>query len=143
MQIHATSVELSGTGIVLLGAPGSGKSDLALRLIDAGARLIADDRTDLALESGRLIASAPTAIAGRIEARGVGILPVPSVACAPVGLAVELVASPAIERLPPARKSEWLGVAVPLVALDPFAASAVAKLKLCARAAACGRPFAA
>ena len=52
-QVHATCIEVDGMGVLLRGPSGSGKSDLALRLIDGGARLVADDRTDLAVEDGR------------------------------------------------------------------------------------------
>jgi serine kinase of HPr protein (carbohydrate metabolism regulator) len=117
----------------LLGASGTGKSDLALRLIDQGARLVADDRTDLLRREGELYASAPQTIAGRIEVRGIGILAVPAVTSARVRLAVELVEPGDVERLPDARQREFLGVSVPLVALDPFAASSAAKVRLAAR----------
>jgi HPr kinase/phosphorylase len=143
LQIHASCVELGGVGILLLGASGSGKSDLALRLIDAGARLVADDRTDLHRDGERLIASVPAAIAGRIEVRGLGIVPVAHVASAPVGLAVDLVGPERIERLPPPRFRTWLGTDVQLLALNPFEASAAAKVRLAAREAMRGRLFAA
>ena len=143
LQIHASCVELGGIGILLLGDSGSGKSDLALRLIDAGARLVADDRTDLHRDGERLIASVPAAIAGRIEVRGLGIVPVAHVARAPVGLAVDLVGPERIERLPSPRFRTWLGTDVQLLALNPFEASAAAKVRLAAREATRGRLFAA
>src|SRR5690606_35418340 len=111
-QVHATCVEIDGVGVLLRGASGSGKSDLALRLIDGGARLVADDRTDLAVEGGRLFASCPAPLAGRIEARGVGIGPVPSQPRAWVRLAVDLVAPEAVERLPEPATSLIAGVAI-------------------------------
>jgi len=132
-QIHATCVEVAGAGILLLGASGTGKSDLALRLIDRGARLVADDRTDLLRRDGGLYASAPENIAGRIEVRGLGILAVPAVAQARVRLAIELVAAALVERLPESRQRDFLGVSVTLLALDPFAASSAAKVRLAAR----------
>lgn len=132
-QIHATCVELSGVGVLLLGPPGAGKSDLALRLIDDGARLVADDRTDLERVDDKLYASAPATIAGRIEIRGLGIRPVPAVARARVRLAVDLTRDRDIERMPEPATREILGIAVPLIALDPFTASAAAKLRLAAR----------
>ena len=132
-QIHATCVEVAGAGILLLGASGTGKSDLALRLIDQGARLVADDRTDLLRREGDLYASAPGTIAGRIEVRGIGILAVPAVAQARVRLAVELVEPGEVERLPEPRERAFLGVSIPLLALDPFAASSAAKVRLAAR----------
>src|SRR5690606_32729552 len=77
--IHATCVALGDTGILLRGRSGSGKSDLALRLIDGGALLVADDRVALSLEGGRVIARPPAALAGYLEVRGVGPMPVPSI----------------------------------------------------------------
>lgn len=143
MQIHASCVELGGTGVLLLGESGSGKSDLALRLIDAGARLVADDRTELRRDGTRLIASPPATIAGRMEVRGVGIVPLAHVAECAVGLAVELVAPDRVERLPSAQSRAWLGIDLPLLALDPFEASAPAKIRLAVREASRGRLFAA
>jgi serine kinase of HPr protein (carbohydrate metabolism regulator) len=143
VQIHASCVELAGLGVLLLGDSGSGKSDLALRLIDGGARLVADDRTDLSVEAGRLYASAPRAIAGRIEVRGIGIVALAHIARSPVGLAVDLVEPARVERLPERISRVWLGIAVPLLSLDAFAASAAAKLRLALREAAQGRLFAA
>ena len=138
MQIHASCIELAGAGILLRGPSGSGKSDLALRLIDNGARLVADDRTDLVVEDGRLIASSPAPIAGKLEVRGVGILALPVVARSRVGIAVDLVAASAVERLPAAQCCSYLGVELPLIAIAPFEASAPAKLRAVARALAVG-----
>ncbi len=123
---------------MLRGPSGSGKSDLALRLIDSGARLVADDRTDLAVEDGNLIASSPTTIAGKLEVRGVGVLAMPAVSRSRVGVAVDLVASSAVERLPAGQRCSYLGVELPLIAIAPFEASAPAKLRAVARALAAG-----
>jgi serine kinase of HPr protein (carbohydrate metabolism regulator) len=143
IQIHASCVELGGTGVLLLGESGSGKSDLALRLIDAGGRLVADDRTDLNRKGDQLLASSPARIAGRIEIRGVGIVPLTHVAEAPVGLAIDLVPPDRVERLPAAQSRNWLGIDVPLLALAPFESSTAAKVRIAAREAARGRIFAA
>jgi HPr kinase/phosphorylase len=143
LQIHASCVELAGAGVLLLGESGSGKSDLALRLIDSGGRLVADDRTELRRDGARLVASPPAAIAGRIEVRGLGIVPVTYVAQTAIGLAVDLVAPDRVERLPAAQNRNWLGVDIPLLALNPFEASAAAKVRLAVREAAHGRLFAA
>jgi serine kinase of HPr protein (carbohydrate metabolism regulator) len=137
-QIHATCVEVEGIGVLLRGPSGSGKSDLALRLIDGGARLVADDRTDLAVEDGRLIATCPAALAGRMEVRGVGIGPVPSAARAVVGLVIDLVEPARVERLPAPTQCRIDGIAQPCLALAPFEASAPAKLRLAARWVQCG-----
>jgi serine kinase of HPr protein (carbohydrate metabolism regulator) len=133
--VHGTCVALDDVGVLLLGPAGSGKSDLALRLIDGGARLVADDQVSLVAHGRRLVAAAPAAIAGRIEARGVGVVAVPSVASAALGLVVELVAADAVERLPECRQWRGLDVALPLIALAPFEASAAAKVRLAARRA--------
>jgi serine kinase of HPr protein (carbohydrate metabolism regulator) len=138
--VHATAVSLDGVGVLLRGPSGSGKSDLALRLIDGGAALVSDDQTQLRREGAGLIVefprSGPAALRGRVEVRGVGILAVPSVLQARLGLVVDLGAEHAIERLPEAQSCHYLGIAVPLVALQSFEASAPAKLRLAARALA-------
>jgi serine kinase of HPr protein (carbohydrate metabolism regulator) len=142
-SIHATCVALengSGTspgliGVLLRGPSGSGKSDLALRLVDAGALLVADDRVVLAHEDGAVVARPPAALAGLLEVRGVGPLPVPAAPAAPVRLVVDLVPPDRVERLPDPRRCSYLGIELPLFALAPFEASAPAKLRLLARAA--------
>lgn len=134
IRIHGTSVALGGDGVLLRGPSGSGKSDLALRLIDGGARLVADDQTELRVIGGNLRMSAPRTIAGRIEVRGVGILRVDAVASAILRLVVDLVPGDAVERLPEPSSCDLLGCRVPLIALAPFEASAPAKLRLALRA---------
>ena len=134
LLIHATSVAIGGVAVLLQGASGSGKSDLALRLIDAGARLIADDQSELIRRGGALVARAPAAIAGLMEVRGLGIVQVETEAEAPVALIVDLVPSDRIERLPMPRTENLLGIAVPLIELAPFEPSAAAKLRLALRA---------
>ena len=133
-QIHGTCVELAGAGIVLRGPPGSGKSDLALRLIDGGARLVADDRVVLEAASGTLFASAPPALAGMIEVRGIGLARVPSLDRVRVAVVIDLAAASEIERLPEPATCQLLGVSLPCVRLEPFAASACAKVRLAAEA---------
>lgn len=81
--VHATAVAVGGRGLLILGAAGRGKSGLALQLIATGARLISDDRVLISPEGRALVLSAPAAIAGRIEARGIGILGAP---CEPAPL---------------------------------------------------------
>jgi len=141
IRIHGTSVALGGDGILLQGPSGSGKSDLALRLIDDGAHLVADDQTELSLVEGGLRLSAPAAIAGRIEVRGIGILPVPTVASAPLRLVVVLVPPGEVQRLPEAQFCTLLGRSVPRLALAPFEASAPAKLRLAVAALAASLSF--
>lgn len=132
-NLHGTCIDIAGRGVLLRGAPGAGKSDLALRLIDGGARLVADDRVVLARDGDGLLARAPDALAGRLEVRGIGIVclkPEHVAPSVPLTLIADLVAPAAVERLPDARRETLLGVSLPVIALDPFAASAPAKLRL-------------
>ncbi|MEX2297207.1 MAG: HPr kinase/phosphatase C-terminal domain-containing protein [Dongiaceae bacterium] len=139
---HATCVAIDGCGVLLRGPAGAGKSDLALRLIDGGAFLIADDVVALAPEDGRLMASlpasAPPSCRGRIEMRGLGILPVPTIATAAVRLVVDLVPGGHPERLPERETVRLAGLLLPLCRLDPFEASAPARVRLMVRAVAAG-----
>lgn len=128
--VHGTTVALEGAGVLLRGPSGSGKSDLALRLIDGGARLVADDQTELTRSADGLVARAPATIAGRMEARGVGILRVPTVASAPVRLVVDMVPPDRVERLPEPQFCEYLQCSLPLLALAPFEASTPVKIRL-------------
>src|SRR5262245_7617681 len=98
--VHATAIAIDGAAILLRGPPGAGKSDLALRLIDDGARLVADDQAEIRRAQDQILVSAPTAIAGLIEVRGIGILRVAPVDAAPLVLLVDLVPSAEVERLP-------------------------------------------
>ena len=127
--VHGTAVAIGGDAVLLRGPSGAGKSDLALRLIDGGARLIADDQAMLQREKDRVIVRAPATIAGLIEVRGVGILRLDRFPEAPLALVVDLVPAAQIERLPEPRCDTVLGLAVPLIALAPFEASAAAKLR--------------
>lgn len=134
--VHASCVAVDGRGVLLLGPPGSGKSDLALRLIDGGAILVADDRVDIRAVGGRLEASPPETLAGRIEVRGLGILAVDCLPRATLGLAVELLADTGPARLPEPARRHFAGIALPLIRLAPFESSTAAKVRLAARAAA-------
>jgi len=129
IRVHGTSIAIEQQAVLLRGPPGSGKSDLALRLIDEGALLIADDQTELRLEDGRIFASAPPPIAGLMEVRGVGLISAPSTAKAALALVVDLVPPALIERLPDPRNCVYLDQELPLLALTPFEASATAKLR--------------
>jgi len=140
IRVHGTSVALGGDGILLRGPSGSGKSDLALRLIDGGARLVSDDQTELRVFGKELRMSAPPSIAGRLEVRGVGILRVPAVASAQLRLVVDLVPEGDIERLPEPRLCEILGRAFRVLRLSSFEASAPAKLRAAVRALVADTP---
>ena len=115
MQIHASCAAREGQGVLLLGPSGSGKSDLLLRLLDHGFDLVADDRVELS--DG--MASAPEALAGLLEVRGLGIVRLPHVARARVALAVDLRAG---DRLSTHAMHDLSGQ--PLVCIDPANASA-------------------
>ena len=130
LLIHGTTVAVAGRGVLLRGPSGSGKSDFALRLIAAGACLVADDQSEIRRVGGRLLIGAPAAIAGLIEARGIGILRLEAIASAPLALVVDLAASDRVERLPMPRSETILGITIPAISLAPFEASAVAKLLL-------------
>lgn len=128
--VHGTTVALEGAGLLLRGPSGSGKSDLALRLIDGGARLVADDQTELTRVADGVIARSPASIAGRMEVRGIGVLRVPTVPSAPLRLVVDLVAPDRVERLPEPQFCEYLQCSLPLLALAPLEPSAPAKIRL-------------
>lgn len=128
-NLHATSVARDGRAVLLLGPSGAGKSDLALRLFDHGFALVSDDRTLVSRIGERLIASAPATIRGKLEVRGIGIVSVATQDDVPIALAVEL--SGEFARLPDdSRERAFLGIAVPLVTIDPRAPSAAAKVAL-------------
>lgn len=128
--MHATAVSVGGAGVLLRGASGSGKSDLALRLIDGGARLIADDRTVVCRDGDRLLAAAPPEIAGKMEVRGVGIVTMAAAETVPLRMVVDLIALQDVERLPKPESTVILGVEIPLLRLFAFEASAPAKIRL-------------
>jgi HPr kinase/phosphorylase len=136
--VHGTAIAIAGEGILLRGPSGAGKSDLALRLIDGGARLVADDQVLLSRRGERVLARAPATIAGLVEIRGVGIVQVETIAEAPLALIADLVPADRVERLPQRRTEPLFGLDIPLIALDGFAASAAAKLRLLRRALAAG-----
>ena len=120
MQIHASCVSRDGAGVLLLGPSGCGKSDLVLRLLECGFVLVADDRVNIT--DG--IASAPTALAGLLEVRGLGILHLAHADAATLALAVELTGMP--DRLPEPLVHAATGL--PLVFIDPAVPSATARV---------------
>lgn len=128
MRIHATVVSIGGKAVLLTGASGAGKSDLALRLIDRGGMLVADDQVELTLRDGVLHASPPQTIAGKIEVRGIGIVDMPFATDVPVALVVDLDLPP--ERLPERHTRAMGGVDVPLAMLDARENSAPLKIEL-------------
>ncbi len=130
--IHASAVAISGRAVLIAGRSGKGKSDLALRLIDRGARLISDDYTIVRRLDGRLVATAPPNIVGKIEVRGVGLIELPHEADVPVGLFIDLDRD--AERLPEAGETRMLaGIAVPVIALAALEPSAPIKAEAALR----------
>jgi serine kinase of HPr protein (carbohydrate metabolism regulator) len=151
INIHASCVLLGNAGkffgappdagILILGESGKGKSDLALRLIERGAQLVADDRTELFPENGVLMARAPAPLTGLIEVRGVGIVAQPFAAKARIALAVELIEPGYVPRMP--QKESYMtppelalaeAAWPPLIWLSALEASAPAKICLAAAA---------
>lgn len=127
--LHASCVAIGDHAVLIEGRSGAGKSDLALRLIDRGARLVSDDYTLVVRKGQTLVASAPATIAGRIEVRGIGIVAMPHVDDIPVALLVDLAAN--VDRMPPEdSKRRIAGVDVAVVALAGHEASAPIKLEL-------------
>lgn len=122
------AVRLGGhwRGVLIEGPPGAGKSDLALRALEQGFSLVADDRVLLWTCAGRLFGRAPDALRGLLEVRGLQVIAVPALPQAQVALVARC--GPA-ERLPDPRLAEILGVSAPLMEIDPREPSAPAKLR--------------
>jgi serine kinase of HPr protein (carbohydrate metabolism regulator) len=130
--VHTSCVAVGGRAVLIGGESGRGKSDLALRLIDRGARLVSDDYTIVRRAGGRLLASPPETIAGKMELRGVGIVEFPPARDVPVGLFVDLDHDP--QRLPePGETCRVAGVDIPIVALSALEPSAPIKVEAALR----------
>lgn len=125
--VHASCVALDGRAVLLMGVSGSGKSDLAVRLIDRGWSLVSDDYVTLERRGGKLVAAPPQQIAGRMEVRHVGLIRLPFVTGVPVCLAIFLDREP--ERLPDADVWNHAGIAVPAFALHGLEPSAPLKVE--------------
>jgi len=131
LRLHASCVSIDGRGVLLVGPSGVGKSDVALRLIDAGAELVSDDQTELRLvEGGAIVAAPPAPLAGLIEVRGVGLLRLPSWSEATVSLYVDLLPlGAAVERLPEKAYYDLMGQKIKMIRCFGFAASTPAVIR--------------
>ena len=125
--LHASTVALDGRAVMICGPSGSGKSDLALRLLDRGFTLVSDDQTIVRKDGKRVLASSPPTIHGKLEIRGIGIVDMDSVSDVPLALCVELTSD--IQRLPDdSRERLVLDVGIPLISIDALTASAPSKV---------------
>lgn len=134
-RLRGTCIALQGSGVLLRGRSGCGKSDLALRLIDAGAHLVADDYTEVVAADGRLFAASPSELRGLLEVRGIGIVRLQSAGSVPLIANIDLVSTRDVERMPACESIEVLGVSVPSFRLAAFEPSCVAKVGLVVRIA--------
>ena len=126
LLVHASCVCAQNKGILLVGPSGAGKSDLALRLIDRGAMLVADDYVNLTRKDNALMASPPNQLEGKIEIRGVGICTLPFAPTAQIHLYVDL--TELTDRLPEPTFQDIAGVMIPRIALSALEASAPLKI---------------
>jgi serine kinase of HPr protein (carbohydrate metabolism regulator) len=117
-------------GVLIEGPSGVGKSDLALRALDSGFRLVADDRTLVFASGGRPYGKAPEALAGLLEIRGLGVVAQPAIPACEIVLLVRCVDGPSgVERMPQTRFQSLAGVNVPVFDLWPMEPAAPAKIR--------------
>ena len=128
-RIHSTSVVIDDNGVLILGDSGSGKSDLALRLIDNGATLISDDISICRKNSNNIYLYCPAEIKGLLEVREIGIITVPFVERIKLRLVVNL-KSNNNERFPKDSCFRILGIKIPIINIEGKNSSAVAKIKV-------------
>lgn len=141
LTLHASCVAITGAAVLLRGPSGAGKSDLALRLLDTGAGLVADDQVRLLRDGNRLIASAPPALQDLLEIRGLGPVSHTYAGPTPVTLLIDLVARQAVPRLPEPRFETFLDIDLPCLSLHAFEASAPIKVKHALTRAVAGSLF--
>ena len=133
--VNGTGVAWRGQGVLILGPTGAGKSDLTLRLIDAGATLIADDVVEMRREGNQLLLSfppeGPGELKGKMEVKGLGIMSVPvAPPDVPLALVVQSRLPAEVELIPDSLESEWLGVQVTSIGIHLLEPSAPAKVRL-------------
>ncbi len=126
--IHATSISISSKGVLIRGASGMGKSDLAFRLMNLGATLISDDYTNVAVAKDKVILSPPNNIEGKIELRGIGIVTVPFKTKCALKLIIDLVKPNYIPRLPDQNLIEFEGHKIPSYQFSSFETSTPEKI---------------
>lgn len=146
LTLHASCVALAGEAVLLRGPSGAGKSDLALRLIEDGAQLVADDQTRLRRDGAILQATAPERLYGLLEIRGLGPVDIRTMNLMPAETArlrviFDLLPRPEVPRLPEPRFETLLGVTLPCLALDAFSTSASVVVRWALRLAIAGRLF--
>ena len=122
--LHATTVAISGHGVLIRGPSGAGKSSVALNLIERGAMLVADDQTDLFAMGARVMARPPDRLAGWMEVRGLGLLRFPYQRAAPLSLVVDLIEEAGQDRVPDPKSCCLEGIGVALVHILPWTGSA-------------------
>jgi serine kinase of HPr protein (carbohydrate metabolism regulator) len=130
IRLHATCVAIAGQGVLIVGESGTGKSDLALRLMDRGALLVADDQVVLTHDGVAVSVGAPERISGLLELRGVGIFQVKALESCPLALVVQLVKQEWIDRLPYPEPYPCFGLEIPQMRLWGFEASAAIKVEM-------------
>ena len=128
-EVHSTSVVLDDNGILITGDSGSGKSDLALRLIDNGATLISDDVTICKKKLDHILLSCPNNTKGLLEVREVGIITVPFVEKIKLRMIVKLMKNK-LKRFPKKKFCKFLGFKIPLLIIDGHNPSSVIKIKV-------------
>jgi serine kinase of HPr protein (carbohydrate metabolism regulator) len=134
MILHAGLIALrvagAWKGALIQGPSGVGKSDLALRALDAGFRLVADDRVVVFASGGGLFGRAPDILRGLIEVRGLGVVRQTALVVAPICLSVRCKPrTDAVERLPDPCSESFLGCDVPILELWPLEPTAPAKIR--------------
>ena len=126
---QSTCLEIGSRALLIEGPPGSGKSSLALILIDRGAKLIGDDSIMLEADGGRLIARPHPNTRGLLEVRNLGLIEMPVCNGAPVSLVLHLdEAAPRYVERPETVTIE--GVALPMLRLWPDTPALAIKAEL-------------